>query len=101
MEFVRPLPRMASRMLQSKRRHGSDCFREVCWGQGVSSADGPEEEEKMTKINRIAAALGLALAFSMPARAQTDALTMYENFLAQHQTAAQALSANPSLYRSP
>ena len=55
----------------------------------------------MTKINRIAAALGLALAFSMPARAQTDALTMYENFLAQHQTAAQALSANPSLYRSP
>src|SRR6476661_5741599 len=55
----------------------------------------------MSKINRIAAVLGLALAFSMPARAQTNALTMYENFLALHQTAAQALSANPSLYRSP
>jgi len=54
----------------------------------------------MTKINRIAAALAGARVL-MPARAQTDALTMYENFLAQHQTAAQALSANPSLIAAP
>jgi len=46
-------------------------------------------------------AIAIAVAFTMPAQAQPNALTSYENFLAQHQAAAQALSANPSLYRSP
>ena len=60
----------------------------------------------MSKIIRITAALAIAVAFAMPARAQmnpyqSNAYTSYENFLAQHQAAAQALSANPSLYRSP
>jgi len=55
----------------------------------------------MSKITRIAVALGITAAFAMPARAQLDSLTAYQNFLAQHAAAAQALSANPSLYRSP
>jgi hypothetical protein len=55
----------------------------------------------MCKIIRIAAALAIAAAFAMPAGAQTDPITAYENFMAQHAAAAQALSANPSLYRSP
>jgi len=55
----------------------------------------------MSKITRIVAALTMAAAFAMPARAQLDPLTAYHNFLAQHTAAAEAPSANPSLYRSP
>ena len=55
----------------------------------------------MSKIIRIAAAMAIVAAFARPASAQTDPMTAYENFLAQHGAAAQALSANPSLYRSP
>ncbi len=62
-----------------------------------ATADGPEEEETMSKITSITAVLAIAVALAMPAHAQSNALTSYENFLAQHQAAAQALSANPSL----
>ena len=55
----------------------------------------------MSKITSITAVLAMAVALAMPAHAQSNALTSYENFLAQHQAAAQALSVNPSLYRSP
>ncbi len=55
----------------------------------------------MSKITRITAALAIAAALAMPAHAQPNGLTSYENFLAQHPTAAEALSVNPSLYRSP
>ena len=55
----------------------------------------------MSKITRITGALAIAAAFAMPAHAQPNALTSYETFLAQHPTVAEALSTNPSLYRSP
>lgn len=55
----------------------------------------------MLKITRIMVALAIAVGLAMPAHTQTNALTSYETFLAQHPTAAEALSSNPSLYRSP
>jgi hypothetical protein len=64
-------------------------------------ARGGVEEEMMSKITLMMVALAIAVAFGMPAHAQPNALTSYETFLAQHPTAAEALSTNPSLYRSP
>jgi hypothetical protein len=55
----------------------------------------------MSKIIRTMALIAMAAAFAKPVGAQIDPLAAYETLLAQHSSAAQALSADPSLYRSP
>ena len=40
-----------------------------------ATADGPDEEETMSKITSITAVLAIAVALAMPAHAQSNALT--------------------------
>src|SRR5512146_1009613 len=77
----------------------------LCFNQraGLGNTIHARWPRRRTMLNttRIVAALALAAAFAIPAQAQPNALTSYETCLAQHPSAAEALSTNPSLYRSP
>ena len=55
----------------------------------------------MRIVANILGSLALAIMFCAPARAQTDTMQNLTTFLTGHPEMASALSANPSLYRSP